>query len=452
VATHPPSEQRRAALGQRLLGCVLRARLALGVVCAGAASGCDGSSAPPLELWAAGREGEVVSELMPEFEARHPGLRVHVQQLPFLGAHEKLLTAVVGGSPPDLAPLGNTWLPEFAMIGAIDPLDDVVASSSVVRSSDYFEGVWSTNRYEGRQYGVPWYVDTRVLFYRRDLLREAGFEAPPSDWAGWLAMLEALQQRFVARGENDKTAIYLRLDEPELLIALAQQTGEPLLRDGYRRGNFRGPGFRRALELYVDMFKAGLAPQHGMTRIGNLWDEFAMGNFIFYVSGPWQLGELERRLPPELADSWATAPLPGASGPGSSLALGSSLVVFSGSKQKAAAWSLIEYLSEPAVQQRFYGLTGDLPPRRESWASEPLASDRNVAAFRAQVERMEPTAPVPEWERILKEVAIISERAARGALDIEAAVTELDARADRILEKRRWILERTSAAALEAPR
>jgi len=437
----PRPDQRRAARPRRI------ARLALAVALARVTSGCDAVSTPTLELWAAGREGEVVSELMPEFEARHPGLRVHVQPLPFLGAHEKLLTAVVGESAPDLAPLGNTWLPEFAMIGALDPLDDAVARSAVIRSADYFEGVWSTNLYEGRQYGVPWYVDTRLLFYRRDLLREAGFEAPPSDWAGWLAMLEALARRFAARGENDKTPIYLRLDEPELLIALAQQTGEPLLRDGLRYGNFRGPGFRRALEFYVNMFRAGLAPQHGMTQIGNLWDEFARGNFIFYVSGPWQLGELERRLPPELADSWATAPLPGATGPGSSLALGSSLVVFSGSKRKAAAWSLIEYLSEPAVQRRFYELTGDLPPRRETWTDERLTSDRNVAAFRAQLERMEPTAPVPEWERIQKEVAIISERAARGALGIEQALAELDARADRILEKRRWILERSSAAA-----
>lgn len=446
VAEDRGSKQRHAARRQPLARRGRFRSAALLVALGGSPSACDASSTPTLELWAAGREGEVVSELMPEFEARHPGLRVHVQQLPFLGAHEKLLTAVVGDSAPDLAPLGNTWLPEFAMIGALDPLDDAVARSAIIRPADYFEGVWSTNRYEGRQYGVPWYVDTRVLFYRRDLLREAGFEAPPGDWAGWLAMLEALARRFQARGEHDKTPIYLRLDEPELLVALAQQSGEPLLRDGLCYGNFRGPGFRRALELYVNMFRAGLAPQHGMTQIGNLWDEFAQGNFIFYVSGPWQLGELERRLPPELADSWGTAPLPGATGPGSSLALGSSLVVFSGSRRKGEAWSLIEYLSEPSVQRRFYELTGDLPPRRESWADEHLASDRNVAAFRAQLERMEPTAPVPEWERILKEVAIISERAARGVLDVEQAVTELDARADRILEKRRWILERTGAA------
>jgi len=442
VATNPRS-RRHGSADRRGVG----RRLAFGAALGWLLAGCDAARSPTLELWAAGREGEVVSELMPDFEARHPGLRVHVQQIPFLGAHEKLLTAVVGESAPDVAPLGNTWLPELAMIGALDPLDEAVAKSSVIRQSDYFEGIWDTNRYADRQYGVPWYVDTRILFYRRDLLREAGFDAPPADWGSWLKMLVALQQRFAERGEPDKTAIYLRLDEPELLIALAQQHGEPLLRDGFRFGNFRGQGFRRALEFYVNLFQAGLAPQHGMTQIGNLWDEFARGNFVFYVSGPWQLGELGRRLPPELRDSWATAPLPGASGAGSSLALGSSLVVFSGSKHKAAAWSLIEYLSEPDIQRRFYELTGDLPPRRESWSGELFAGDPRVQAFRDQVERMTPTAPVPEWERIAKEVAIISERAARGAFGVDEAVAELDARTDRILEKRRWILERAAVAA-----
>lgn len=410
-------------------------------------SGCEPARPPALELWAAGREGEVVSELIPAFEAQHPGLRVHVQQIPFMGAHEKLLTAVVGESTPDIAPLGNTWLPEYAMIGALDPLDDAIAASSVIRPADYFQGVWDINRYEGRQYGVPWYVDTRVMFYRRDLLEQAGFDAPPADWNGWLSMMLALKQSFAERGENERAPIYLRLDEPQLLIALALQHGEPLLRDGSRFGNFRGPGFRRALEFYVNLFQAGLAPQNGMSVIGNLHDEFARGNFVFYVSGPWQLGELDRRLPRELSGSWATAPLPGVSGPGSSLALGSSLVVFSGSKQKAAAWSLLEYLSEPSVQQRFYQLTGDLPPRRAAWADAEFASDPHVQAFRTQLERMEPTAPVPEWERIQTEIAIVSERAARGVLSVDAAVTELDRRADRILEKRRWILSREANTA-----
>src|SRR6266702_3627598 len=66
-----------------------------------------------LDFWGLGREGEVVAELMPAFERENPGIRVRVQQIPWTAAHEKLLTAYVGNATPDVAQLGNTWVPEF---------------------------------------------------------------------------------------------------------------------------------------------------------------------------------------------------------------------------------------------------------------------------------------------------------------------------------------------------
>ncbi|HWN67257.1 MAG TPA: extracellular solute-binding protein, partial [Haliangium sp.] len=209
-----------------------------------------------LELWAMGREGEVVTELVPEFERMYPGIRVKVQQLPWTAAHEKLLTAFVGDATPDVAQLGNTWIPEFAALGVLAGLEPLVASSTVVQEDDYFPGIWDTNRFDDRLYGVPWYIDTRLLFYRRDILAAAGFAAPPRSWTEWMDMLAAIKQRV----GPDRYAILLPLNEFEPLLALALQQEETLLREGGRWGNFRGPGFRRALALYLDMFRRDLAP------------------------------------------------------------------------------------------------------------------------------------------------------------------------------------------------
>jgi multiple sugar transport system substrate-binding protein len=109
---------------------------------------------------------------------------------------------------------------------------------------------------------------------------------------------------------------------------------------------------------------------------------------------------------------------------------------------KDAAWQLIEYLARPDVQLRFHALTGDLPPRRTAWNDPGLAADVHARAFRDQLERAKPAPKVPEWERIADEMRIAAERAARGQWTIDEAVRELDARADRILEKRRWLLAR----------
>ncbi|HEY3065849.1 MAG TPA: sugar ABC transporter substrate-binding protein [Methylomirabilota bacterium] len=389
-----------------------------------------------------GREGEVVTELLPEFERSNPGIRVTVQHVPWTAAHEKLLTAFAGDATPDLCQLGNTWIPEFVALKALAPLDRYIAASPVVLADDYFAGIWETNRIDGAVYGVPWYVDTRLLFYRRDLLSRAGFSAPPRSWDDWSRMLAAVH----AHAGADRQAILLPLNEFEPLVALALQQDDTLLREDGRWGNFGSPGFRRALAFYAEMFQRGWAPAIVSAAVTNVWTDFGRGRFVFYVSGPWNIGELRRRLPAEQQDTWMTAPLPGPDGPGASIAGGSSLVVFRASRHQAAAWRLVEFLSQPAVQRRFHALTGDLPPRRAAWADAELAADVHARAFREQLERVKPAPKVPEWERIANEIRLVAERAVRGALSVEQAARELDARADRILEKRRWMLARREAA------
>jgi multiple sugar transport system substrate-binding protein len=407
------------------------------------AAGCSPrtTDATVVRFWAMGREGEIVTSLIPEFERTHPGIRVLVQQLPWTSAHEKLLTAFAGDATPDICQLGNTWIPEFGALGALEPLDARLAESSV-DPRDFFGGIWDTNVLGGHAYGVPWYVDTRLLFYRRDLLEQAGVASAPASWPEWIRALAAIK----ARAGPDRYAILLPMNEFEPLLALALQQDDPLLRDNGRYGNFSSPGFRRALGLYVEMFRQGYAPPVTAAQMSNVWSEFGRGTFAFYISGPWNIGELERRLPPALQSTWSTAPLPGPGGPGASIAGGSSLVLFRASRAKDAAWKLIEYLSRPDIELRFHALTGDLPPRRSAWNDPSLASDTHARAFREQLERVKPAPRVPEWERIADEMRLVAEQVVRGRSTIDEAVRELDARADRILEKRRWLLAREGSA------
>ena len=110
-----------------------------------------------------------------------------------------------------------------------------------------------------------------------------------------------------------------------------------------------------------------------------------------------------------------TAPLPGPEGPSYSIAGGSSLVVFSDSPQKKAAWQLVQYLSQRDVQLRFHALTGNLPPRRSAWNDEGLRQDVHARAFREQLERVKPASKVPEWERIATEMQLVAEHMVQGS-------------------------------------
>jgi multiple sugar transport system substrate-binding protein len=394
-----------------------------------------------IEFWGLGREGEVVAELLPQFERENPGIKVDVQQIPWTAAHEKLLTAHVGESTPDVAQLGNTWVPEFHAIKGIENLDSWIARSRAIDPKDYFTGIWQTNVIDGHAYGVPWYVDTRVLFYRKDILAAAGFPEPPKTWSEWLRAMEAIKRL----GGAHRWAILIPTNEWTQPIIFGLQKGSPLLAQDGRYGAFSAPEFASAFDFYMSLFRKGYAPVLANAQIANVYQQFGEGEFAMYISGPWNVGEFQRRLPPEVQDKWATAPMPTPDGqpyPGLSLAGGSSLVLFERSEKKEAAWKLIEFLSRPDIQKRFWELSGNLPARRSVWNEPKLAGDPHLASFGKQLERVVPTPKVPEWEQIATTVYELGETAARGGLTPKQALAALDEKTNWILEKRRWVLGR----------
>src|SRR5262249_29066714 len=146
-----------------------------------------------LEFWGLGREGEVVSSLIPQFEKENPNIRVTVQQIPWTAAHEKLLTAYVGESTPDVAQMGNTWIPELVAARALADLGPFVGGTT--DRSDYFPGIWDTNVVGKVLYGIPWYVDTRVVFYRKDVLTAVGFPNGPRTWSEWREAMRRIHEQ-----------------------------------------------------------------------------------------------------------------------------------------------------------------------------------------------------------------------------------------------------------------
>lgn len=406
-----------------------------------ALSGCGRSSGKKqIKFWGVGREGDVAATLIQGFEREHPDIEVNVQKMPFTAAHEKLLTAYAGDTLPDIGQLGNTWIPELAALDALEPLDGYVSGSKVIPLDDYFEGILASNRLERTLFGIPWYVDTRLLYYRKDLLRQAGFNEPPQSWRQWSDMLGAIKNLVGPK----RYAVLLPVNEFEPLLVLGLQMPSELLRDGGRWGNFRSDDFRRVLTFYESIFAREWAPRMTNTQISNVWDEFGHGLFSFYISGPWNIAEFKKRLPASLQNEWMTAPMPGPEGPGYSSAGGSSLVLFKSSQAKAEAWLLVEYLSRPDVQQQFYDLTGDMPSRRSSWQMPALVESPYARAFLAQLDRVKSPPKVPEWERIATEMRLTGERVVHRVRTIDEAVVELDRKTDEILAKRRWMLEQNT--------
>ncbi|MBW8881448.1 MAG: sugar ABC transporter substrate-binding protein, partial [Asticcacaulis sp.] len=385
-----------------------------------------------LRVWAMGVEGEGLIPFARDFERSHPGTRVRVQALPWSAAHEKLLTAFAADDLPDIIALGNTWVAEFAALNALEPLDERLKSSAI-RFDRFFDGARSSVTIDDKILGVPWYVDTRLLFYRDDLLRRAGFGAPATNWADWDKQLTALS----GPNRDGKYGLLMPINEYEPLVALCLQAGAPLLLDDGTRGGFAQPAVRNAFAYAASLYERGFAARLMHSEVTDYYSAFARGDFVFMITGPWNLGEFARRLPPALGDTWKTALLPGPNGPGAASAGGVSMCLTRASKHKDLAFRFIEHMCTTDQQATFYKATGDLPPDRAAWSVPGLIDDARVRPFFAQLNLAKPVPRVPEWERIANEMTAALERIVRGQAGLDAALKGLDEFAWTTLAKRR---------------
>jgi multiple sugar transport system substrate-binding protein len=147
-----------------------------------------GSAAPPgsaapagdisgdLTVWGMGNEGAMLDSLADAFMKEYPNVTVNVTPVDWGQAVTKLQTAIAGGEVPDVSQMGTDMMGQFAETGALE------AVPSSIDASKYFESAWNTNVVDGTAYGVPWYVETRLLYYRTDIAEQAGVTAAPTNW------------------------------------------------------------------------------------------------------------------------------------------------------------------------------------------------------------------------------------------------------------------------------
>lgn len=393
-----------------------------------ALAGCSRNTADRLSFWGMGYEGDYAPLVLAPFTAASR-MPVDTQSLPWTAAHEKLLTAHAGRALPDVFMLPNSWVGEFAMIGALAPLTDPALLADLV------PGAARTLRPGATAYAVPWSLAPQAQFFRRDLLAQAGYAAPPTNWADWRTMGRAIK-----RQRPDSYAFLMLLNWWDTLFTFIGQTGTRPLRERDTRGNFRTPAVREALAFYVSLFEEALAPRVLSTEVEDPLASFAQGFFAVYPFGPTLLQDLHRRsaeLPPAL---WGTERMPGPHGPAAVSSTSASLAISADSRHPRAAHALLAYMTSAASELRLQRLIGNLPASRSAW-SDPALGVPVLAPFAAQIATPPDDPPIIEWERLRIEVQLIAERVVRGQLTVDQGLAEMDRRADRILAQRRALVQ-----------
>jgi len=384
------------------------------------ASATDVTSGPAtgsVVVWAMGAEGEKLGQLAKAFEAENPGVTVKVTAIPWDSAFDKISTSIAGGQTPDVSLVGTTWMGAFAATKALDP------TPALIDAGTFFDGAWNTTVVDGTSYGVPWYVETRLLYYRADLAKKAGL-APPTTWAELKTFVQGLQK---AGAEHGISLPAGGTGSWQTFLPFAWQNGAELTKgDAW---DLSTPAMQEALTYYTSYFTEGLTPTD--LEPGELEAGFVKGSIGSFISGPWHMGILKEQGGAAFKGKWGVAPMPKEQ-KGTSFVGGGDLVVFKDAQSRDAAWKFVAYLSQPKVQQTFYGLAAALPSVRSAWEGGELAADPLLATFGKQLDDTQSPPVSSTWEQVADVIDGEVEKATKAGLDPKAATAAMQSGATSI--------------------
>jgi multiple sugar transport system substrate-binding protein len=420
----------------RLRSVAILAMLALLVVACGRSNtGAGGSGAPNgtplssgpvsgnLTVWAMGTEGEKLSVLAKDFTTANPGVTVKVTAIPWSAAHDKINAAITAGTTPDVSLIGTTWMGEFANAGALDP------TPSSIAKSQFFPGAWDTTVVNGTSYGVPWYVETRVIYYRKDLAEKAGIMQPPASWDA----LKALAKGVVAKA-GAKWGISLQAGGTgswQTVMPFVWQAGGAIVDASGKTFALDAQPNIDALSYYKSFFTDKLSPT--ALDPGALEAGFINGSIGAFISGPWHVGILkdQSKSDPGFMSKVGLALMP-KNKAGTSFVGGGDVAVFKNTKNRAAAWKFVQYLSQPDVQVKWYQTVSDLPSVQSAWDNAAISADKYLPTFRDQLKDAKAPPAIPNWEQVAAKVDSEVEKLTKTAETPDAAAKAMQQQATSI--------------------
>jgi multiple sugar transport system substrate-binding protein len=370
-----------------------------------------------ISVWAMGTEGEHLDVLADDFMAEYPDVTVSVTAVPWDAAHDRIVNAIAGGQVPDVSQIGTTWMGEIAAIGGLERTPDSIDPGH------FFEGAWDTTVVDGVSYGVPWYVETRLLYYRTDLAEDAGFTDPPTSW-------DELKQ--MAAGMTDAGARYGLNLQPggsgawQMFMPFFWQQGGEIVDDS---GAFTldSPACVDAMTYYNSYFEEELTPRQESDV--PIESQFADGEVGAFISGPWMVGIIEDAGAER--DTWTVAHQP-VEQSGTSFVGGANLGVFSDSGNKPAAWAFVEYVSQAEVQAKWYETVNALPAVQTAWDDPALTGDELLTAFGDQLEDAKAPPAIPNWEQVASAIDSQIEQVTVGGVAPEDACAAIQQEAEAI--------------------
>lgn len=375
-----------------------------------------------IEIWAAAGNGDVLKTLGEQFTAEHPEASITVTEIPWGEIITKNQTAVASGTGPDIVMTGADQTASVISMGGLAPVPE-----GVFDADDFYPAAVASVAGEDADYAVPWYVETRFLFYRADLTAELGYDAPTT-WEELEELSGALANR---EGGEYGLGLPRPIENPaQVLIPFLSQAGGSVT-DG-DAWTFDTPEFVAALDYYQGFFERGEAP------LSESEATFENGGQPLLITGPWMVGTYQEMIETGAApegfteDSVGIVPLPAGAANNDSYIGGGNLGVFASSDNQDSSWLFLQWLLEDAQQKTLFDEAGSFPSRLESAEYGPIEDSPVMSVLKEQMPNTVETPSYPSWSQIGEQIGIYAERVANGQMTSQEAATAIQAEADQI--------------------
>lgn len=371
-----------------------------------------------LTVWAMGNEGDLLGDFVEGFKEENPDVNITVTAIPWASAHDKIQTAIAAGTVPDVIQMGTTWMADFA-----DAFAPVPENFDL---SDFSAGPLEAGQVNGEQLGVPWYVDSHVLYYRTDIAEQAGWDHAPET-------LDELSQmaKDVKQVDGVENGIYISpsgADSWQGTLWAFFSSGVSLMDD---EGNWTldTPQMHEATEYIDSFFKDGITGTNLDVTPGVSITQFVNGETPIMTGGPTTISQIADQGGDP--DSYATAVIPKGES-STSFVGGADFVVMDEAANPDAGWKFIQWMTKPETQVEWYKTATVLPSSQSAWEDETLAGDDKLVAYGEQLKSTQAPPAVPTWAQVSAAGDRIMEQIYKGQLSVDEGLKNLQAEAESI--------------------
>ncbi len=302
-------------------------------------------------------KSEVVNATIKDFEAAHNDVTVDVQYIPVDTRAEKFKAAFNDpSSAPDVAEFGNTDLASYVAAGGLSDMSADIKEWD--EGTDLDPKVLATTAIDGKNYGVPWFVGVRALYYRTDLLKDAGVEVPKT-------MAEIATVARAVRAKN-LTTLGISVGGASQFSALpylwAHDGAIATEAGGTFTSALDSADSRAGITAYTELVKDDICPPQTCAEFGGnaSVQQFIAGKSAMTIGGDFNYKAIAES---EFKDNFAVVPVPGIT-EGSiapAFAGGNNLGVFQSSTRHTLAADFVKALASKKSQQAMFDAMGNLP-------------------------------------------------------------------------------------------